>query len=321
MAFLNSVTPVSYRGRFAPSPTGPLHFGSLIAALGSFLEARTHCGEWLLRIDDLDAPRCLQHAADDILRTLEAFGLQWDGEVVWQSRRTHAYAAAFERLQQAGCVFPCACTRRELADSSLATDGAALYPGTCRNGLLPGRSARAWRVRVGDACIGFDDAIQGTVTSNLARDAGDFVLLRADGLFAYQLAVVVDDADAGITHVVRGADLLASTPRQMYLQQLLAIASPAYTHLPVAVNDAGEKLSKQTCAPALDKTRPGIALWSALVFLGQQPPADLAQAGSEACLQWAIAHWRLDRVPRVHYVPQVAGMLENTGHQVLEHRA
>jgi glutamyl-Q tRNA(Asp) synthetase len=159
------------------------------------------------------------------------------------------------------------------------------------------------------------------VTSNLARDAGDFVLLRADGLFAYQLAVVVDDAEAGITHVVRGADLLASTPRQLFLQQLLRIVPPAYTHLPVAVNDAGEKLSKQTCAPALDNTRPGIALCSALAFLGQQPPPELAHAGSDACLQWAITNWRLERVPRVHHVPQVSGMLENTGHQVMEHRA
>ena len=303
---------VLYRGRFAPSPTGPLHFGSLIAALGSFLEARAHGGEWLLRIDDLDLPRCSPQAADEILRTLEAFGLHWDGEAVWQSRRTHAYAAAFERLQQSGYVFPCACTRRELADSSLATDGAALYPGTCRNGLPQGRPARAWRARVDDAGIGFDDAIQGRVTSNLARDAGDFVLLRADGLFAYQLAVVVDDAEAGITHVVRGADLLASTPRQMFLQQLLGITPSAYAHLPVALNAAGEKLSKQTCAPALDAAKPGIALCSALDFLGQRPPAELARANVDDCLQWAIANWRLDQVPRMHRITE---MLENTGDQ------
>jgi len=299
-------TPV-YRGRFAPSPTGPLHFGSLVAAVGSFLEARTKGGEWLLRIEDVDVPRCSKAAADEILRTLEACGFAWDGEVVWQSRRTDAYAAALERLQVAGRVFACACTRRELADSAIAPDGAAIYPGTCRQGLAEGRQARAWRLRVGDARIGFDDAIQGRIDSELASEAGDFILLRADGLFAYQLAVVVDDAATGITHVVRGADLLASTARQIFLQQCLGLPIPCYAHLPVAVNAAGEKLSKQTHAAPVDVSRPGPALFAALEFLGQRPPAELSGASPDELWNWAMRHWRIDRVPRGPLCPAVSG--------------
>ncbi len=289
-------TPV-YRGRFAPSPTGPLHFGSLVAAAGSFLEARTRSGEWLLRMEDVDAPRCSRTAADEILRTLEACGFAWDGEVVWQSRRSDAYAAALERFKAAGRVFACACTRKELADSAIAPDGAAIYPGTCRQGLPAGRPARAWRLRVGDARIGFDDAIQGRIDSDLAFDAGDFILLRADGLFAYQLAVVVDDAAAGITHVVRGADLLTSTARQIFLQQCLGLPTPSYAHLPVAVNAAGEKLSKQTRAAAVDSSRPGLALFAVLEFLGQRPPPDLSGASPRELWAWAAAHWQLAQVP------------------------
>ena len=289
---------ITYRGRFAPSPTGPLHFGSLVAALGSYLEAKARGGQWLLRMEDVDAPRCTAAATGDILRALEACGLVWDGEVVWQSRRTDAYADALQRLKAAGRVFPCACTRRELADSAIAPDGAAIYPGTCRQGLAAGREARAWRLRVGDAQIGFDDAIQGRIDSDLAREAGDFILFRADGLNAYQLAVVVDDADAGITHVVRGADLLASTPRQIFLQQCLGLPTPAYAHLPVAVNAAGEKLSKQTRAEPLDTARPGPALVAALEFLGQHPPHGLSAATVQDILAWAMVSWQLARIPR-----------------------
>jgi glutamyl-Q tRNA(Asp) synthetase len=296
-----------YRGRFAPSPTGPLHFGSLVAATASLLEARALGGEWLLRIDDLDAPRCSPAAADDILRTLEAFGFAWDGAVTWQSRRGEAYRAAFEQLRAAGRVFPCACTRKELADSMsaaaltamMAADGAARYPGTCRAGLPTGRAARSWRLRVEDtARIAFDDALQGHIVSDLARETGDFVLLRADGLFAYQLAVVVDDAAAGVTHVVRGADLLASTPRQIFLQQCLGLPTPGYAHLPVAVDAAGEKLSKQTLAAPLDSTQPVPALHAALRFLGQTPPTELARADVATLWAWAHAHWRWQQVPR-----------------------
>lgn len=293
------ITPASaYRGRFAPSPSGPLHFGSLVAAVGSYLEARTHDGEWLLRIEDVDVSRCSREAADGILRVLEACGFVWDGEPVWQSRRTAAYAEALDRLKAAGRVFPCACTRKELADSSIAPDGAAIYPGTCRHGLPPGRVARAWRLRVDNACISFDDAIRGRISSDLASEAGDFILQRADGLFAYQLAVVVDDADAGITHVVRGADLLASTARQIHLQQCLGVPMPDYAHLPVAVNQAGEKLSKQTRAAPVDGTRPGPALFAALEFLGQRPPQELSGADPQELWLWALANWQLARVPR-----------------------
>lgn len=292
-----------YRGRFAPSPTGPLHFGSLIAAVGSFLEARAKGGEWHLRMEDVDQPRCSVAAADAILHALEAFGFAWDGELVWQSQRTEAYRAAFDQLLVAGHVFPCACTRKELADSALTADGTVLYPGTCRAGLPPGKIARSWRVRVDAVSVIFDDAIQGRITSDLAQEAGDFIVLRADGLFAYQLAVVVDDAAAGMTHVVRGADLLMSTPRQIFLQQCLGLPTPAYVHLPVAVNAAGEKLSKQTLAAPLDIMRPTPALFAALVFLGQQPPDELAQADCATVWHWARMHWQLQHVPQQLALP------------------
>ncbi len=287
----------AYVGRFAPSPTGPLHFGSLVAAVGSYLEARTCGGSWLLRIEDVDTPRSVPGAADAIIATLARFGFEWDGGIVWQSRRLDAYAAALDRLKAAGVVFPCACTRREMADSAMARDGSRRYPGTCRDGLPPGRSARAWRVRA-EGIIRFEDAIQGPQQENLAADVGDYVALRADGLYAYQLAVVVDDAEAGVTHVVRGADLLDSSGRQIYLQALLGAPTPAYAHLPVATNAAGEKLSKQTLAQAIDAHPPTHALVAALRFLGQNPPDSLARARLDEVWQWAHAGWRLAAVPR-----------------------
>lgn len=290
-------------GRFAPSPTGPLHFGSIVAAVGSCLAARAAGGRWLLRIEDVDAPRSVPGAADGILRTLARFGFEWDGPVVWQSARTEAYQAAFERLRAAGQVFGCACTRKEMADSALARDGTRRYPGTCRDGLPAGREARAWRLRVAPGVVSFDDAVQGAVEEDVAADVGDFVLLRADGLFAYQLAVVVDDAEAGVTDVVRGADLLDSTPRQILLQRALGYATPRYVHLPVAGNAAGEKLSKQTLARAVEDARPQQVLADALDFLGQAPPAGMADASLDALWAWARANWSLDRVPRQRLVP------------------
>ena len=290
-----------YRGRFAPSPTGPLHFGSLIAATGSFLDARAAGGEWLLRIEDVDTPRCSAATADEILRALDAFGFEWDGEVVWQSQRSDAYAAALDGLIESRQVFPCACTRRELADSSLelATDGAALYPGTCREGIAPerrSRLARAWRLRVGTARITFADRVLDIINTDLESEVGDFVLRRADGLFAYQLAVVVDDADAAVTHVVRGADLLASTSRQIFLQQCLGLPSPCYAHLPVVLNTAGEKLSKQTCAPALDLSLPVPQIVRALAFLGQRPPPELLDCALADVWRWATGNWSMAAV-------------------------
>jgi len=252
-------------------------------------------------MEDVDRPRCQPGAAEGILETLTAFGFEWDGPVLYQSCRADRYHAALDELLTHGQAFPCACTRRELADSGfaqLASDGAQIYPGTCRGGVPAGKEARSWRLRSADEAIAFDDAVQGKVVQHLAQDVGDFVLRRADGFFAYQLAVVVDDAEQGITHVVRGADLLESTPRQIFLQRLLGLPMLQYAHLPVAVNAAGEKLSKQTRAAALDNTKPQTALWDALAFLGQLPPPELRRSGLAEIWQWARAHWDMARVPR-----------------------
>jgi glutamyl-Q tRNA(Asp) synthetase len=302
----------SYRGRFAPSPTGPLHFGSLVAAVGSYLDAKYHHGTWLVRMEDLDTPRCVPGAAEDILRTLEVFGLYGDEPVLYQSRRTAAYEEALHQLQARGAVYPCCCTRKEIADSALHGIEGLVYPGTCRDGIPAGREGRAWRVRTDlrpspsplpPSPLEFDDALQGRITQNLEREIGDFVVKRADGLFAYQLAVVVDDASQGITHIVRGADLLASTARQIYLQRLLELNTPAYMHLPVAVNAAGEKLSKQTLAAPVDTTQPVTTLLSVLDFLRQQPPAALTDGDVDGVLAWAIEHWDAAKLRGIQALP------------------
>jgi glutamyl-Q tRNA(Asp) synthetase len=265
-------------GRFAPSPSGPLHFGSLVAALASWLDARAARGRWLVRIEDLDRPRVQPGAAEAILDTLARLGLHWDGDVLYQSQREAPYRAALEQLR--GQTYWCGCSRREIADSSLglAVDGARIYPGTCRQGIAAGKEARALRVRVGDEAIRFVDRVQGPQAQVLSREVGDFVLYRADGLVAYQLAVVVDDAAQGVTDVVRGADLLDSTARQIHLQRLLGVPTPRYLHVPVAVNACGEKLSKQSGAAPVDAARPAEALAGALAFLGQPPAASLERA-------------------------------------------
>ena len=292
-----------YRGRFAPSPTGPLHFGSLIAAVGSFLEARAQDGEWHVRMEDLDPPRVVHGAADEILRTLEACGMEWTGAVVRQSARSAAYHAALHALRRAGEVYPCACSRREIADSAITGVEGYVYPGTCREGLATERSARAWRIKTRGARIAFDDALQGRIEHDLETQIGDFVLYRADSVYAYQLAVVVDDAEQGFTNVVRGADLLDSTPRQIYLQHLLGLPTPRYAHLPVAVNKSGEKLSKQTLAEAIDPKHASVSLVHALRFLGQDPPPHLGREHTRAVWAWAFENWKLDRVPRVRAQP------------------
>lgn len=281
----------AYRGRFAPSPTGPLHFGSLVAAVGSYLDAKHHHGTWLVRMEDLDIPRCVAGAADDILRTLDIFGLNSDEPVMFQSQRTSAYEAALQQLQESGTVYPCCCTRKEIADSALYGIEGPVYPGTCRSGIPHGRDARAWRVKTDGLAIDLGDELQGRLSQNLETEIGDFVVKRADGLFAYQLAVVVDDATQGITHVVRGADLLNSTPRQIHLQRLLGFNNPAYMHLPVAVNKAGEKLSKQTLAAPVDVSQPITTLIRVLDFLQQEPPKWLANDNVGTVLDWAIQHW------------------------------
>jgi len=289
-----------YRGRFAPSPTGPLHFGSLVAALGSYLDARASGGEWLLRIEDVDQPRTLPGAADNIQRTLAGFGFEWDGEVLVQSRRLDLYRAALVDRQVSGDVYACTCSRREIAASSppASVDGGLVYPGICRNGLAVGRTPRAWRMRVADCAITFDDRVQGRVAQNLERAIGDFVLLRADGQFAYQLAVVVDDAAQGVTEIVRGVDLIESTPRQIWLQQRLGLPTPRYAHLPIVTNAAGEKLSKQTRAAAVDPAAGSAPLAAALDFLGHAVPQDLGRAPLADFWRWAIAAWSIERVPR-----------------------
>lgn len=324
-----------YRGRFAPSPTGPLHFGSLIAAIGSYLDAKHHHGTWLVRMEDLDAPRCMPGAADDILRTLDAFGLHSDEPVLYQSRRIAAYEEALQKLQAIDAIYPCCCTRKEIADSAVHGIEGFVYPGTCRNGIPSRRERQAWRVRTNDAPITFVDGLQGgspdtgresdvggrgsqaaapangcsavtcrsRITQNLEQEIGDFVVKRADGLFAYQLAVVVDDAFQGITHIVRGADLLASTPRQIYLQDMLKFRNPVYMHLPVAVNEAGEKLSKQTLAAPVNALRPAETLLHVLKFLQQHPPARLADYDAKAVLDWAIENWNTTKIQGIRTLP------------------
>lgn len=283
--------PPSYAGRFAPSPTGPLHFGSLLAATASYLEAHRHHGTWQLRIDDIDPPREAPGARDRIPRALEAFGFEWDGAIVYQSQNVEAHAAALEQLLSGDLAYPCACTRREVKEA--ASDGidGPVYPGTCREGLPPGREGRSIRARTRSEDLPFEDAFQGTVRVNMARDIGDFVIRRADGLFAYHLAAAVDDGAMDITHVVRGIDLLYSTPRQIHLMQALGLDVPRYAHLPVVLNSEGQKLSKQTGAEGLNETRPGPQLHTALRTLAQNPPADLATAPIPEIWQWARSHW------------------------------
>ena len=240
-------------GRFAPSPTGPLHLGSLVAAVGSRLFARREGGRWLVRMEDLDVGRVLAGAAEGIFDTLRRYGLDWDGEVVYQSQRIALYEQALQTLRRRGLVYDCACSRAELRSAASAPVGReAVYPGTCRNGIPAGRVARAVRFRVPEGVIGFDDLLKGPVEENVAGETGDFVVKRADGAFAYQLAVVVDDAAQGVTQVVRGADLLTSTPRQIALQRALGLPTPEYAHVPLALNPDGSKISKREGGVPLD---------------------------------------------------------------------
>jgi glutamyl-Q tRNA(Asp) synthetase len=285
-------------GRFAPSPTGPLHVGSLVAAVGSYLMAKGEGGRWLLRMEDLDAPRVVPGMADDILRTLETLGFKWDGEVVRQSQRTGIYQAALDRLLAMGFAYPCGCSRAEIARIASAPhgrDGELVYPGTCREGLPPGKTPRAMRVRVPAEPISFHDRVMGEVRETLTESCGDFVVKRADGPFAYHLAVVVDDAEQGVNQVVRGADLLTSTPRQIHLQRLLDYEMPVYCHLPLVTGPGGAKLSKRDNAVSLsagcDLAREGGALLlAALRFLGQSPPFP-HNAPCNEILAWGVAHF------------------------------
>jgi len=268
----------------------------MVAAVGSFLDAKSRGGMWALRIDDLDRPRVAPESVDSILRCLETFQMEWDGEIVFQSTRTGAYQAALDHLRSRGVVYACACSRKEIGDAGV---GGPVYPGTCREGLPPGRETRAWRVRTGNTAIEFADLLQGRVRQNLDREIGDFVLFRADQVFAYHLACVVDDYAQDITHVVRGADLMASTPRQIYLQGLLGLPTPEYLHLPIARNAAGEKLSKQTLANPVRPERAAAVLADVLRFLEHSPPDEVCADSVSALWRWAVENWRRDRLPGV----------------------
>lgn len=282
-------------GRFAPSPTGALHSGSLVAAVGSYLMAKRHGGRWLLRLDDLDTPRQLSGMADDIMRTLESFGLCWDGEVARQSLMRDAYEGAFALLRQGGLLYPCSCSRKDIASSSSAPhagDDCIPYNGRCRGGITPDSIIRSWRITVPDAEICFFDLRKGKMSQNLTTTTGDFPLRRGSGEFAYQLAVVVDDYLAGVNQIVRGEDLLFSTPRQIYLQRLLGYPQPAYCHLPLVSAPGGAKLSKRDhlVSHTLQNVagREGIILLAILRFLGQNPPEELGSASCGVILQWGV---------------------------------
>ncbi len=300
---------VPYRGRFAPSPTGPLHFGSLIAALGSYLEARAHGGTWSLRIENLDRPREVPGAASQIMATLEAFGFQWDGPVVFQQDRLAAYRAALDELQAAGLTYGCSCSRSEI-EAGITEDGLAgaeiRYPGTCRLGPRHPDRPLATRFRVPPRALSFTDAIQGLVTLDVQAAVGDFVVRRRDGYFAYQLAVVVDDHELDVTAVVRGADLLDNTPRQILLQESLGFSSPTYAHLPLAVDAGGNKLSKSTQSLAIDPSRSGSLLWQALQFLEQSPPEGLRGAPAPEIWAWALPNWSVSRLKGIEKRPAPA---------------
>ena len=282
---MSSAPPI---GRFAPSPTGDLHFGSLVSALGSYLETRSAGGQWLIRIEDIDPPREVAGSAERIIKDLQKLGMHADGPILYQSGRTSAYQAAVDHLLDAEMAYPCGCSRKDLPSSGV-------YPGTCSRGIPNGKTARAIRFRVPDTVCGFTDRIQGRIEELLTITTGDFIIHRADGLFAYQLAVAIDDHFQGITQVVRGADLLDSTNRQICLQTALGLDTPAYMHLPVALSSDGRKLSKCTLADPVKHEDPAHAIGLALDFLGQQPPSGLAL---KSLLDWALDNWDSDLIPR-----------------------
>lgn len=281
--------PTLYVGRFAPSPTGPLHFGSLLAAIASYLQAKSRSGRWLLRVEDIDPPRQQDGSAEEILAALERYGFEWDGPVSYQSENVEKHLQVVSDLREAGLAYPCSCSRSAFADERQGPLG-GIYPGTCRKGYIGDEFAV--RVRTDDRIVQFDDVLQGTQRQRLESESGDFVILRRDGLIAYHLAVVVDDFEQGITEIVRGIDLLDSTPRQIHLQRLLGYPTPRYLHIPIAVNDQRQKLSKLTGAPGLPMQNVNPVFIAALDALGQQPPGDLAQCSLDEIWSWSIKHWQ-----------------------------
>ena len=288
--------PQSYRGRFAPSPTGPLHLGSLLTALASFLQARSRGGKWFVRIDDIDTPRCKPGAATEILRTLEWFGLYWDGPVLYQQQNLEAYQWALDRLIAQGWIYPCTCSRKQLAPFGQR------YPGLCRNNPLKSNKPHAFRVKTAADPIRFYDGLQGNFTHNLNQTCGDFIIRRRDKIFAYQLTVVIDDHLLGVTEVLRGCDLLDSTPRQIYLHQLLQLQIPSYCHIPILTDSRGLKLSKQTQAPAVDPKNPGPTLHRLLQWLGQNPPEAIKNWPATEIIAYAITHWNPTKMPKTQQI-------------------
>lgn len=282
-----------YIGRFAPSPTGPLHIGSLVAAVGSYLQAKANRGKWLVRMEDLDPLREQPGAADAILRSLEAHGLHWDEKIVFQSERHGAYEAAIEQLIASGHAYPCSCSRKTLQETAKPGPYGLIYPGRCRTGPADERQQHAIRVRTHNQPIRFVDRRIGEYWQRLESEVGDFIIKRADGFFAYQLAVVVDDAAQGITEIVRGEDLLDNTPRQIHLQKLLGLPTPEYLHLPIVTNERGQKLSKQSHAPALENKKAARNLAMALTFLGLKPPPEMTGESMENLLLWGIQNWSI----------------------------
>jgi glutamyl-Q tRNA(Asp) synthetase len=280
-------------GRFAPSPTGPLHFGSLVAAVASYCDAKSRGGKWLLRIEDVDQTRKMAGASEEIIHTLEHYGFVWDDEITYQSQRTALYEVALNQLRDKYLAYPCTCSRKEIADSSTmhGIEG-AIYPGTCLSHPIKHDFPAAWRLKTTESLISFQDLVQGRIQHNMAREIGDFVIKRSDGLYSYQLAVVVDDAMQGVTHVVRGADLLNSTTRQIYLQQLLGYPTPVYAHIPLVLNADGQKLSKQTLADSLPKDEVIATLLKAFRFLPNLPTHPPAFKTLPDLWQWALDNWQ-----------------------------
>lgn len=295
------MTSIPYIGRFAPSPTGPMHFGTLIAAVASYLQAKVNQGKWLVRMEDVDTMRNVKGADTQLLNSLQAFGFVWDNDVLYQTTCNDGYQRALEQLDQQNLVFPCACSRKHLSTQK-EYQNSGVYPGTCRENSLPFEDEHAIRLKVNDTVIKFSDEVMGLQQENLATMSGDFVIKRRDGLFAYQLAVVVDDALQGVTEVVRGADLLDSTARQIYLQRCLGYPTPAYLHLPLALGADGDKLSKLTAAEAVDDQHPVTAIVDALNHLGQQAPETLKKNSLDECWAWAIKNWNPHNIPRINRV-------------------
>lgn len=281
---------MSYRGRFAPTPSGPLHFGSVIAALGSYLQAKSKQGKWLVRIDDVDIGRSIAGADKIILQQLEQLGLFWDEEVVYQSKRSNHYQAALEKLESINSTFACYCTRKEIANR--------VYPGTCRKSIKSGRTRYSIRIKTNNSPIEIKDLLQGQYSQQLQSETGDFIIKRADGYFAYHLATVIDDAEQNITEVVRGLDLLDSTLRQVYLQKQLGLPTPRYLHLPVAIDSSGKKISKSDNAQAITAKNNISTLFNALTFLGFSPLKQLMQTDVESILNWGVANWNITQLPR-----------------------